>query len=159
MKEYINKIKKNQNLSFDESKAAFKILMEGKANDQEILDFLTFLSTKGEASDEIAGGVYVLRDKAKRVNVDSCIDTCGTGGGGNYNVAGKANTGGGGGGGHSNSNSVTQGKPGGSGLVVMRYPTSGGTITVGSGLTSTTTTSGSDTIVTFTAGTGTISFT
>jgi anthranilate phosphoribosyltransferase len=82
MKEYINKIKKNQNLTFDESKAAFKILMEGKANDQEILDFLTFLSTKGEASDEIAGGVYVLRDKAKRVNVDSCIDTCGTGGDG-----------------------------------------------------------------------------
>ena len=57
MKQYIDKIKKNENLTFDESKAAFEILMEGKANDQEIYDFLTFLSTKGEASDEIAGGV------------------------------------------------------------------------------------------------------
>ncbi|MDC0518181.1 anthranilate phosphoribosyltransferase [Candidatus Pelagibacter sp.] len=82
MKEYIDKIKENQNLTFNESKAAFEILMEGKANDEEIFDFLTLLSTKGEASDEIAGGVYVLRDKSKRVNVENCVDTCGTGGDG-----------------------------------------------------------------------------
>ena len=82
MKQYIDKIRENQNLTFDESKAAFEILMEGKANDQEIFDFLTLLSVKGEASDEIAGGVYVLRDKSKRVSVDNCIDTCGTGGDG-----------------------------------------------------------------------------
>ena len=82
MKQYIDKIKNKQNLSFDESKAAFEILMEGKANDQEIYDFLTFLSAKGEASDEIAGGVYVLRKKSKRVNVNNCVDTCGTGGDG-----------------------------------------------------------------------------
>ena len=82
MKQYIDKIRENQNLTFDESKAAFEILMEGKANDQEIFDFLTLLSTKGEASDEIAGGVYILRNKSKRVNVDDCIDTCGTGGDG-----------------------------------------------------------------------------
>jgi len=82
MKQYIDKIRENQNLTFDESKAAFEILMEGKANDQEIFDFLTLLSAKGEASDEIAGGVYVLRDKSKRVSVDNCIDTCGTGGDG-----------------------------------------------------------------------------
>ena len=56
--------------------------MEGNANEQEIYDFLTFLSAKGESSDEIAGGVYVLRDKSKRVNVEDCIDTCGTGGDG-----------------------------------------------------------------------------
>ena len=56
--------------------------MEGKAKDQEIFDFLTLLSSKGEASDEIAGGVFVLRDKSKRVNVENCVDTCGTGGDG-----------------------------------------------------------------------------
>ncbi len=82
MKQFIAKIKEKQNLTFDESKAAFEILMEGKANDQEIFDFLTLLSAKGEASDEIAGGVYVLRNKSKRVNVDNCVDTCGTGGDG-----------------------------------------------------------------------------
>jgi len=82
MKQFIEKIKNKENLSFNESKAAFELLMEGKANDQEIFDFLTLLSAKGEASDEIAGGVYVLRDKSKRVAVDNCIDTCGTGGDG-----------------------------------------------------------------------------
>ena len=82
MKQYIDKIKEKHNLTFDESKAAFEILMGGKANEQEMFDFLTLLSIKGEASDEIAGGVYVLRNKSKRVSVDNCIDTCGTGGDG-----------------------------------------------------------------------------
>ena len=82
MKQYIDKIRNKQNLTFEESKSAFEILMEGKANDQEIFDFLTLLSDKGETSEEIAGGVYVLRDKSKRVKVDNCIDTCGTGGDG-----------------------------------------------------------------------------
>ena len=82
MKHFIEKIKNNENLSFEESKAAFNLLMEGKVNEQDIFDFLTFLSIKGESSDEIAGGVYVLRDKSKRVNIGNCIDTCGTGGDG-----------------------------------------------------------------------------
>ena len=82
MKQFIEKIKNKENLSFEESKAAFELLMEGKAEDQEIFDFLTLLSAKGEASDEIAGGVFVLRNKSKRVNVENCVDTCGTGGDG-----------------------------------------------------------------------------
>ena len=56
--------------------------MEGKANDEQIFSFLTTLSKKGEVSDEIAGGVYVLREMSKRVNVNDAIDTCGTGGDG-----------------------------------------------------------------------------
>ena len=82
MKHFIEKIKNKENLSFEESKAAFNLLMEGKVNEQDIFDFLTFLSVKGESSDEIAGGVYVLRDKSKRVNIGNCVDTCGTGGDG-----------------------------------------------------------------------------
>ncbi len=82
MEQFIEKIKIKENLSFDESKAAFELLMEGKAKDQEIYDFLTLLSAKGETSDEIAGGVFVLRNKSKRVNVENCVDTCGTGGDG-----------------------------------------------------------------------------
>ena len=82
MKEFIEKLNNKLNLSFEESKNAFKILMEGKASDQEIYDFLTLLSSKGETSDEIAGGVHVLREKSKRVNIKNCLDTCGTGGDG-----------------------------------------------------------------------------
>ena len=61
MEQYIKKIRNNLNLSFDESKSAFELLMNGKASDREIFEFLTFLSVKGECSEEIAGGVYVLR--------------------------------------------------------------------------------------------------
>ena len=82
MKVFIDKLKDKQDLSFAESKNAFEILMNGKASNDEIFDFLTLLSSKGESSDEIAGGVFVLRDKSKRVNVNDCIDTCGTGGDG-----------------------------------------------------------------------------
>ena len=82
MKKIIEKLKNKQNLSFAESKLAFEILMNGKASDDEIFEFLTILSSKGEVSEEIAGGVYVLRNKSKRVNVSDCIDTCGTGGDG-----------------------------------------------------------------------------
>ena len=82
MKIYLEKLKNKENLSFNESKEAFEILMEGKASDSEIFDFLTLLSAKGEVSEEIAGGVYVLRNKSKRVDVKGCVDTCGTGGDG-----------------------------------------------------------------------------
>jgi len=82
MKKFLEKLKNKQDLSFNESKAAFEILMEGKASEDEIFEFLTLLSEKGEVSDEVAGGVYVLREKSKRVNVQDCVDTCGTGGDG-----------------------------------------------------------------------------
>ena len=82
MKEFLEKLSNKQDLSFEESKTAFEILMNGKASNDEIFNFLTLLSSKGEVANEIAGGVYVLRNKSKRVNVNNCIDTCGTGGDG-----------------------------------------------------------------------------
>ena len=82
MNQFLKKLKNKQDLTFEESKSAFELLMTGKASEDEIYDFLTLLSDKGEVSDEIAGGVYVLRKKSKRVNINNCIDTCGTGGDG-----------------------------------------------------------------------------
>jgi len=82
MDQILENLKNKQDLTFEESKTAFEILMTGKASDDQIFSFLTLLSEKGEVSDEIAGGVYVLREKSKRVNVTDCIDTCGTGGDG-----------------------------------------------------------------------------
>ena len=40
MEKFLNKLKNKENLTFDESKQAFEILMDGKASDQEIYDFL-----------------------------------------------------------------------------------------------------------------------
>lgn len=94
------------------------------------------------------------------------VGTAGTGGGGTASSTGgdggngTVNTGGGGGGGGITASPVTGGfgGSGGSGVVILRWPTSSGTITVGAGLTYSTTTSGSNTIVTFTAGTGNVSW-
>ena len=83
MNDILKKLKNKKNLTFEESKTAFSDIMSGKVNEEIIYDFLTFSSAKGETSDEIAGGVYVLRDKATTVNVpDDTVDTCGTGGDG-----------------------------------------------------------------------------
>ena len=62
MKTFLEKLSNKQDLTFEESKAAFEILMNGKAADDEIFSFFTLLSSKGEASNDIAGGVYVLRN-------------------------------------------------------------------------------------------------
>ena len=83
MEKILSKIKKKENLTFEESKIAFNAIMVGQVDESKIFEFLTSLSKKGETADEIAGGVYVLRDKATRVKApDDAIDTCGTGGDG-----------------------------------------------------------------------------
>ena len=68
--------------------------------------------------------------------------------------AGSTNTGGGGGGGHN----TVLGFSGGSGIVIFRYLTADGTITIGAGLTGTTATDGSHKVTTITAGTGNVSW-
>ncbi len=83
MDKIIEKLKNKQNLSFEESKSAFEKMMSGKVSEDQIHNFLISSSIKGETSDEIAGGVYILREKATKVSVsDDTIDTCGTGGDG-----------------------------------------------------------------------------
>ena len=83
MEKFLKKLKDKKNLNFEESKSAFESMMTGQVKENEIYDFLTLSSAKGETAEEIAGGVYILRNKATPVNVeDSAIDTCGTGGDG-----------------------------------------------------------------------------
>ena len=83
MTNLINILKNGKNLSFDESKTLFNELMEGKYNDSAIIEILESLSKKGETKDELAGGIFVLREKATKVDADqNTIDTCGTGGDG-----------------------------------------------------------------------------
>ncbi len=83
MEEIIKKLENGLNLNFDESKSTFEAMMSGKVSEKHIYDFLIASSIKGETSEEIAGGVFVLRNKATKVDVpDNTIDTCGTGGDG-----------------------------------------------------------------------------
>ena len=85
----------------------------------------------------------------------------GGGGAGAYGgigaVSGTANRGGGGGGGGDATGAATITGAGGSGVVILRYP-SGYTITIGAGLTGSTSTDGSDKVTTITAGSGNVSW-
>ena len=47
MDQIIEKLKNKIDLSFEESKSAFELLMTGQANEEQIYDFLTLLSDKG----------------------------------------------------------------------------------------------------------------
>ena len=83
MADIIENLKKGQSLTFEESKSLFSNLMEGKFDETAIIEILEALIKKGETKDELAGGIYVLRDKASKVISDpNTIDTCGTGGDG-----------------------------------------------------------------------------
>ena len=83
MTNIIENLKKGKDLSFEESKILFNQLMEGKHNENSVIEILDSLLKKGETKDELAGGIFVLREKAAKVNTDqNTIDTCGTGGDG-----------------------------------------------------------------------------
>ena len=83
MNSIVEKLYNKENLSFEETKNLFTQIMEGKFQDEKIISLLESFILKGETKDELAGGIYVLRDKATRVNVsEDTIDTCGTGGDG-----------------------------------------------------------------------------
>ena len=83
MTKIIEKLKIGENLSFDQSKVLFTDLMEGKHSEDLIIEILESFIKKGETKDELAGGIFVLRNKANKVKTDpNTIDTCGTGGDG-----------------------------------------------------------------------------
>ena len=83
MLKIIENLKKGKNLTFEESKILFNELMEGNFDEVSIIEILESLLNKGETKDELAGGIFVLREKASKVKTDeNTIDTCGTGGDG-----------------------------------------------------------------------------
>jgi anthranilate phosphoribosyltransferase len=81
---YIQKLAGGQHLTLEESRAAMREIMEGRASAAQIAAYLTALSIKGPTPDEIAGAALVMREKATRVDVGDLpvVDTCGTGGSG-----------------------------------------------------------------------------
>lgn len=83
IKEYIRKVTEGLNLSSEEMRALFHILMEGKATDAQIGAILIGLKMKGETEEEISSAASVMREKAVKVPVkdrSKLVDTCGTGG-------------------------------------------------------------------------------
>lgn len=77
------KLCRHENLTRDESHAAFLHMMSGEATDAQIGGFLVGLAAKGSTVDELVGAVSVMREKSLTLPVDGVgvvLDTCGTGG-------------------------------------------------------------------------------
>ena len=84
MKEALNRIASNLDLSTEEMKDVMRIVMKGEATDAQIGAFLMGLRIKSETIDEITGATEVMRELATRVtvNADPLVDIVGTGGDG-----------------------------------------------------------------------------
>ena len=59
---YIQKLARGGHLSLDESQAAMREIMDGRATPAQIAAYLTALSIKGPTPDEIAGAALVMRE-------------------------------------------------------------------------------------------------
>ncbi|MBE0487282.1 anthranilate phosphoribosyltransferase [Marinobacter sp.] len=94
MKQALNRIASNLDLSRDEMKDVMRIVMKGEATDAQIGAFLMGLRLKSETIDEITGATEVMRELATgvTVNAEPLVDIVGTGGDGAnlFNVSSAA---------------------------------------------------------------------
>lgn len=80
----IRKLARRDDLTSEETEAAFTVVMQGEASEIQKSALLMGLRGKGETPEEVAGGVRALRRAMVGVKVpdpDATVDTCGTGGG------------------------------------------------------------------------------
>ncbi len=82
MKELLEKLIHNQDLTRAEASDAFDRIMQGQTTPAQIAAFLTGLRMKGESVDEITGAAQSMRVHAVYIDPggQAVIDTCGTGG-------------------------------------------------------------------------------
>lgn len=79
----LSAIRAGRTLSRQEMRGAMDILLDGRAAEEEIAEFLTLLKRRGETVEEIIAAAEAMRAKALRVSApEGSIDTCGTGGDG-----------------------------------------------------------------------------
>ena len=84
LREFTEKILRDEDLSFDDAQAALNGILDGNCNEVEIAGFLTALAAKGETASEVAGMARSLRDHAVpvRPKTGPLVDVVGTGGDG-----------------------------------------------------------------------------
>lgn len=98
IKEALLKVVDRENLTREEMEAAMGEIMEGQVSNALIAAFITALRMKGETVDEITGAARVMRRKVTRIplkgrpvtldhddinlDLETIMDTCGTGGDG-----------------------------------------------------------------------------
>lgn len=90
IKEAINLLVQQINLSELEMAECMTEIMEGRATDAQIAAFVVALRIKGESVDEITAAAKVMREKSVRIKApEGVVDTCGTGGdmSGTFNIS------------------------------------------------------------------------
>ncbi len=81
MKNYLKLIQNGETLDQSQMMAAMEIIMQGKADEAQLSEFLSILAQRGETVDEITGAAKVLRAKASSLKAPyGAVDCCGTGG-------------------------------------------------------------------------------
>ena len=74
-------------LDHGEAAAAFATMLDGGASDENIAEFLSALSDRGETMVEIAAAAQAMRDRLIPINAPvGAIDVCGTGGDGHHTL-------------------------------------------------------------------------
>ncbi len=91
LRELLGRLSGGENLSQEESAAAFEAVLRGECSDAEIALLLMALRTKGETADEIAGAAATMQSNMVPIlnRTVGAIDTCGTGGDGSatFNIS------------------------------------------------------------------------
>ncbi len=90
LKPLIAKVAAGENLSVEEAKDAFDVMMSGEATPSQIGGFLMGLRVRGETVDEITGAVSTMRARMTPVTApEGALDIVGTGGDGSktYNIS------------------------------------------------------------------------
>ncbi len=84
IKEALNRIVGQLDLTTEEMQAVMRQIMTGQCTDAQIGAFLMGMRMKSETIDEIVGAVQVMRELAEPVRfaTEKLVDTCGTGGDG-----------------------------------------------------------------------------
>ncbi|WP_298452492.1 anthranilate phosphoribosyltransferase [uncultured Marinobacter sp.] len=84
MKDALNRVAENLDMSREEMKSVMRIVMNGEATDAQIGALLMGLRIKSETVDEITGAVEVMRELVSGVTIkaEPLVDIVGTGGDG-----------------------------------------------------------------------------
>src|SRR2546423_11249241 len=94
MRDILLKLSRREDLTRDEAREAFELIMSGQASEAQVGGLLVGLASKGTTAEELIGAATVMREKA--VPVGECspadgvvLDTCGTGGDvrGTFNIS------------------------------------------------------------------------
>src|SRR5688500_18253143 len=93
MRDILLKLSRREDLTRDEAREAFELIMTGQASEAQVGGLLVGLASKGTTAEELIGAATVMREKSVPVGCapgDGVIlDTCGTGGDvrGTFNIS------------------------------------------------------------------------